>query len=454
MPYASARDLGPMEWRLLLVRGAHEPELLYQTGRFVMGTQFSKSGRHVFMQFETFTLPSESEEELQRLSEPERLDLFFNHAFLRGIIEFDVAASPVSARERIFVGGFPYFGLSPDETLIAVQQQSRRGFEVLVGRGNGPAVRVDGLDGRGVTHGWIPDGSGLVVRAPVNSTEPTLLYLVPLSGGPVEQIEVGRPFVRRPGIAWSPDGQVLALVSEGELFLYDRKMATSRMIAANPMWQRRQPVWTPRGDAIIVDGSVVDVATGRTLASAETKFEILATELSPDQQRLAVLELPEPAFRSSCLPATDTRGRLTDDNRILILDRQTGETRVVLDCGRGVTGRIRWMPDGRHLLIWQEPGQIPVDSARGYAITLLEIATGATTPLTDGREVHADAIVAPDGSRILVHGERLRKYTADGTLLREIVPPAGFDVPNAAWTPDGVSYVYVLGPLGFEPVYP
>ena len=76
------------------------------------------------------------------------------------------------------------------------------------------------------------------------------------------------------------------------------------------------------------------------------------------------------------------------------------------------------------------------------------------TPLTQGREFHANAVIAPDGSRILVTGERLRVYNADGVLLRELVPPEGFDVADAAWSPDSASFTYILGPAGFEPVYP
>ena len=58
------------------------------------------------------------------------------------------------------------------------------------------------------------------------------------------------------------------------------------------------------------------------------------------------------------------------------------------------------MPDGQQLLIWQDPQGSPVDSAHGYAISMLNLDTGAVTPLTDGREVHTDAVISPDGSRI------------------------------------------------------
>ncbi len=96
-----------------------------------------------------------------------------------------------------------------------------------------------------------------------------------------------------------------------------------------------------------------------------------------------------------------------------------------------------------------------MDSSRTACdIALLDLATGARTPLTAGRETHADAALSPDGSRILVGGARLRVYGADGALQREIVPPEGFDVPRVAWAPVGTGFAYVLGPAGFEPAYP
>ena len=93
-------------------------------------------------------------------------------------------------------------------------------------------------------------------------------------------------------MAWSPDGGTLALLTAGELYLYDRTTAASRLLAANPKWQTWRFAWTPRGDALVVDGDVVDIETGRIQPSVEPQFKVVASELSPDQRLLAVLDNP------------------------------------------------------------------------------------------------------------------------------------------------------------------
>jgi hypothetical protein len=45
-----------------------------------------------------------------------------------------------------------------------------------------------------------------------------------------------------------------------------------------------------------------------------------------------------------------------------------------------------------------------------------------------------------------VTGTTLRVYTIDGVLEREIVPPDGQLVTAAAWSPDGSSFSYIVGP--------
>jgi hypothetical protein len=66
--------------------------------------------------------------------------------------------------------------------------------------------------------------------------------------------------------------------------------------------------------------------------------------------------------------------------------------------------------------------------------------------LTQGLEKGATYGLSPDGSRILVTGSKLRVYTIDGQLEREISPPAGHVVLAAAWAEDGSSFAYITGP--------
>ena len=182
----------------MLVRGEDKPELLYQTGRFILGAYYAKHDSQLLMQFETATIPPFSNEELRHLTEAEIGELLFHHAFLRGIIAFDVAMMPAIAHERIFVDGFASFGLSPDETRLIVQRQTPQGFETDVVDERGQAWRVEGVGHEGSPGSWIPDSSGLVMRdlLPFPSRA-ALLYLVPLSGDSAVNIDIGSPFFAR-----------------------------------------------------------------------------------------------------------------------------------------------------------------------------------------------------------------------------------------------------------------
>ena len=132
---------------------------------------------------------------------------------------------------------------------------------------------------------------------------------------------------------------------------------------------------------------------------------------------------------------------------ILVYDRRSAQTRTVRECGSWFVNGLEWLPDGRHLLvIAPRPGSY---EGAQRSVTLLDVEQGGAVMLTDGLEDHGWAQPSPDGSRMLVRGHALRVFDAAGALLREIAVPDGFDVPAAAWSPDGRAFVYVVGPRGF-----
>jgi Tol biopolymer transport system component len=458
-PYEEPRSHVPLEWQLLLVRGDAEPELLYQTGRYLVRADWSPDGRELVAVYETFGQPEPGTEDEWRRRGFEAV--FLEFAYLRGLVSFDVSVSPPTGREELITNHFPRLGPSPDHSRIALQRDEEMGRRTVytIDRA-GRAVRLDGVGDHPGLYGFLPDSSGLLVQVPIaDSPDRSRFYLVPFDGRPATRFEVplGRGFVL--SLEWSPEGGRLAYRIAGDLYLFDRATGDVRLLASNPDWRGRDPHWSRNGAEIILGGNLIDAATGRVLVSLGAPYPAADAALSADGRYFAVAE--DPTFASvrgqefPCPPAPGEGPlRLNPDNRVFLHDRQTGETRLLQECGQGLTAHLQWLADGRHLIISQQPEQAPVQYARGYSLTLVDIETGRKTPLTDGRELHADAIVSPRGDRVIVVGERLRLYTSTGELLREIVPPEGFDVPMAVWSPDGSSFAYVLGPAGWFPVYP
>ena len=79
-------------------------------------------------------------------------------------------------------------------------------------------------------------------------------------------------------------------------------------------------------------------------------------------------------------------------------------------------------------------------------VSIIDVPSGQIQPLTAGLEASATYQVSPDGHKLLVTGSKLRVYTIDGVLEREITPPDGLPVIAAAWSPDGSSFAYIVGP--------
>ena len=102
----------------------------------------------------------------------------------------------------------------------------------------------------------------------------------------------------------------------------------------------------------------------------------------------------------------------------------------------GFAGMPVWSPDGRFLAYQWTPD---LEAAK-WRLMLLEIATGTTRQLTDGRAQDQVINWAPDGKRFVFHSDRFGKnqllsLTLDGAVQR--LTTTAFDDRNGAWFPDG-----------------
>jgi WD40 repeat protein len=257
-----------------------------------------------------------------------------------------------------------------------------------------------------------------------------ILCLVPLTGGPATV--VAQEAIRQYQVAWSPDGTRLAYLSGGDLHVFDHASGDSRRITSRAGYRFGIPRWSADGSEIILGGDLIDLATGNVVASLVPPGQVIDSTLSPDGRYFV---------------ATEPCEGYPPPHRIHLYDKKTGETRLLRDCDEAVSAHLRWLPDGHHLLV-KEPSCYACETV-AFSITSMDVESGDVVALTDGLEPHAAAYVSPGGSRVLVTGKALRLYTEDGLLLRALPAPEDFDVAAAAWSPDGSSFVYIVGPAGF-----
>jgi WD40 repeat protein len=123
-----------------------------------------------------------------------------------------------------------------------------------------------------------------------------------------------------------------------------------------------------------------------------------------------------------------------------------GEDLVLVDCDHGFFANPHWLTGERLLLSGPSCWGCETDAVR---FSIADLRTGRIQDLNPAPERGAAFAVSPDGSRLLISGDRLRLYSRDGALLRTIEAPPGFSVLGVAWSPDGSRFAYVVGPPFF-----
>jgi hypothetical protein len=366
---------------------------------------------------------------------------------------------------------------------VTVQRDQGDTQAVLsVGTGNGPFRRIEAvylIDKQGKARrleglndlrqvNWLPSGGALQAFAappantPFRPTNET--YIIPTSDG--QAIYIGEAPARAEGFnatGASKGSRMLILVPDRNsttpgaslMLLYDTRKFDLRVLGPGPAVLLPNPAgfptqvpitWPDASDEIAIgtgggpDGVIVNVKTGASRpGSSQELLQLLgpAENLSPNKRLVATTDPPATALAGS----VDCRGK---PSRLKVTDKQTGTPKTLLECPSGLPGQVKWIDDS-HLLVTIyncyacEPGSA--------AVTLVNVDSGRAVQLTNGLEPNTDAMPSPDGRRVVVTGERLRVYDADGALVSDLGPLSIELRPTSlAWSSDNKSLAYILGP--------
>lgn len=165
---------------------------------------------------------------------------------------------------------------------------------------------------------WSPDGKFLALLS--NRDGDRQIYLAPSSGGDAYAITQGKRSVQ--SFEWSPDGKQVAF------------------LASDEPTEAKQKKDKDKDDAMVVDQDdkhsrvwLLDVATKKTRAITDEKWEVRELAWMPDGTRLII-------------SATDRPESDDDTNRIFSLDVSNGQMSQLV-APKGPFGEIRVSPDGK-----------------------------------------------------------------------------------------------------------
>ena len=378
---------------------------------------------------------------------------------------------------------------SPDSTRIATTL-SEVGTSSLVLVHVGTSEELLRLPSGATSVAWSPNGDWFAAnfyQVGTDSREPMKAVLYAGDGSRSRHLGPGTP------VAWSPDSQLLALLRDGELWLYSIADGSTTPLLRPQMPVIRETHWSPDGRFIAFRTGGGSLATHISRPDG-TDDHYLApgsgAKWSPKGDRIGLIYGDGGLGFSGAVYTMTPQG--TAINRLTHVFY--GD--VPLACAFG--GGFTWSPDGSSLAVWSQGTQsrlnlsITDDTAtpqpRDFAVGIWAewSPDGQRLAFTEPGSPPASmpgayflacrvSVADPDGGNrlVLTEGARAPRWSPDGSLVAVeslrgaygfgenvgVVPSNGgppraeFRGRSPAWSPDGerIGFLRPAGPTGAVP---
>ncbi len=440
--------------QVYVVDGDSEPRLLYETGRWVYSLNWRPGAIALSLEFRS-----------KKVDPPPEMRGPYYIGALRGMLGLDTTNGArlweaMSDANQTFVP-------SPVDDLILYEPSDR---EMYILNPDGTALKLEGIGDKVVFVDWSPKGDSILVFSYERVTNPTpvdgVFYVVPVADGPAQRLDPPADHFQRETAAWSPDGAKVAFVAgvrpgpfeswraEGDLYVYDIAAKETQRLTSGRGYGSTRPAWSANGTRLTIEGDLIEVNSGVVVSFKQPPLYAAGRTLSPDGRYFIVNEVGYIDGPAGC-PQDTLR------NRTYVYDTTTEERRLLLDCDRGYYDVPSWDPawqrgggwvNASRSLVLASPNCLGSPCSTGK-LTLVDAETGSTRTLAERPQGGLRAAASPDGWKLLVTGDFIQVLDEHGDVLRTISVPWGYEVQDAAWSPDGSKVAYVIVPIGmFEGV--